>query len=222
MSIEVNKIDAVVQDKTRTKRQPLLRFLRFFAIFIACLCLFLWYIGVFGGNVHEVVKGQAYRSAELTGANLQRVLASDHIRSVINLRGGSPKDRWYRSEIAVTKAAGADHYDVTLSSSHLPDPKRLIQLLSTFDHARYPVIWHCQAGADRAGLVGTIYLNVYQNVPLNQAEDRQLTWHYGHFRFGDTHAMNDFFNLYRSTNSGLSLRQWINTKYPTLYKQNGG
>lgn len=187
------------------------------AVIVAVVLLFLWYLGVFGGNVHVVSPGKVYRSAQLTGHNLDDVLQQDHIQTVINLRGGSVHDAWYRSEIASCRRYGADHVDVDMSAHLMPAPSRLTELLNTFDHARYPVLFHCQSGSDRSGLVGTLYLDIYQHEPLDRAETEQLTWRYGHFSFGQTHAMNDFLNLYRATGGGMPLRDWIVTRYPSLY-----
>lgn len=55
---------------------------------MAAILLYAWYIGAIGGNIHTVVPGQVYRSAQLTGSTLEHVLSTDHIRTVINLRGG--------------------------------------------------------------------------------------------------------------------------------------
>lgn len=183
----------------------------------AAILLFLWYIGVFGGNVHAVLPGRVYRSAQLTGRNLNDVLRQDHIHTVINLRGGSTSDAWYRSELASCRRYGADHVDVDMSARLLPAPSRLTKLLFTFDHARYPILFHCASGSDRSGLVGSLYLDIYRHEPLDRAESDQLTWRYGHFWFGQTHAMNDFLNLYRQTGQGMSLRDWIVRRYPSIY-----
>lgn len=186
-------------------------------VLLACILVFLWYIGFLGGNVRAVVPGLVYRSAQLTDGLLHAVLQSDHIHTVINLRGGSMHDRWYRSEIEECRQLGVHHVDVPMSAIHQPPPDSLRELLDTFDHAPYPVIFHCQGGADRSGLTGTIYLNVYRHVPLDAAEDRQLTWRYGHFSWSRTGAMNHFFDLYRQTSHGLNLRDWILTRYPAIY-----
>lgn len=204
-----------MNDKRSTRRW--LRPIGISLAVVAVILLFLWYIGVFGGNVRVVSPGRVYRSAQLTGRNLDDVLQQDNIHTVINLRGGSMRDAWYRSEIASCRKYGADHVDVDMSAHLLPSPLRLAELLNTFDRARYPVLFHCQSGSDRSGLVGTLYLDIYQHEPLDLAEEDQLTWRYGHFAFGQTHAMNDFLNLYRSTGHGMSLRDWIVRRYPSVY-----
>ncbi len=204
--------------KPSVSRKPRARIaLGITAVLCAVILFGLWGIGVFGGNVHTVVPHQVYRSAQLTGHNLDSVLANDHIRTVINLRGGTDKDSWYRSELAECQKYGAQHVDVPMSGRVLPSPAQLEGLFHAFDTEPYPVLFHCKAGSDRSGLTGTIYMNVYQHVPLDQAEGSQLTWRYGHFAWGQTHAMNDFFDLYRKTNHGQSLRDWITTQYPKLY-----
>ncbi len=177
----------------------------------------LWYVGVFGGNFRVVVPGRVYRSAELTGGLLDSVLTAYHIRTVINLRGESPNDGWYRSEQASCAHLGVSHVDVALSAVRMPPPDQLQKLLAAFDTAAYPILFHCRGGADRSGLAGTLYLNLYQGVPLDQAQARQLTWRYGHLSWGQAHAMDDFFALYRRTGGGLGLRAWISARYPALY-----
>jgi hypothetical protein len=209
----------------RFKWPNFLRAAAFLLAFSAFVSAFLWYIGVFGGNVRVVSPDRVYRSAELTGPNLDSVLTSRHIRTVLNLRGGSIRDGWYRSEMASCDRRGVKHIDVTLSASKLPTPAALAALLAAFDRAQFPLLLHCQAGADRSGLASTIYLTVYQGVRLDEAERDELTWRYGHFSFGSAHAMDDFFNLYRQTGAGMTLRQWILDRYPAIYaaspQQNG-
>lgn len=194
---------------------------RIAAASFACVILFalgvLWYIGVFGGNVRTVVPGAFYRSAELTGANLDRVLETDHIKTVINLRGGSPRDSWYRAEVADCRQFGVRHVDIPFSAVRLPPPAAMRDLLHTLDAAAYPVLVHCHGGADRSGLASTLYLALYRGVPLANAQERELTWRFGHIAWGQARAMDDFLALYRSTSRGVSLRQWILRSYPDIY-----
>lgn len=188
-------------------------------VVIAAILLFLWYIGVFGGNVHTVDPGRVYRSAQITGRNLRDVLETRKIRTVINLRGGSNESAWHRSEMATCDRLGVRHVDVSLSAIRMPPPDQLERVISAFDNEPYPVLFHCQGGADRSGLVGTLYLNIYRDVPLDRAEKEQLTWRYGHMNFTRTRAMDRFFDLYRQTAGGLDMRDWIVQRYPALYAQ---
>jgi protein tyrosine phosphatase (PTP) superfamily phosphohydrolase (DUF442 family) len=199
------------------------------AVFLLFLITLLWYIGVLGGNVRVVEAGRFYRSSQLTGNNydglsarlagnsLDAVLHRYDIHTVVSLRGGSDKDLDYREEIATCKKDGVDHVDVPFSARHLPPPEAVHQLLDTFDHARYPVIVHCQAGSDRTGLASTLYVNLYEHVPLDEAQHDELTWRFGHFPVEKTRRMDEFFDLYRKTGAGMDLRTWIDQKYPQIY-----
>jgi protein tyrosine phosphatase (PTP) superfamily phosphohydrolase (DUF442 family) len=215
---------------TRRRRRMAGAVLIVFAVLIALL----WGIGVLGGNVHVVVPGQVYRSAQLTGLSattvtagwighdFDSVLKADHIKTVLNLRGGSPANDYYREEVAECDRLGVTHVDVPLSATHLPPPDKMRLLLQTFDHARYPLLLHCMGGSDRTGLVSALYLNLYKQTPLDQAIQQQLTWRYGHFSFTRTRAMDRFFALYKETGHGLSLRQWIEQDYPAVYARETG
>jgi protein tyrosine/serine phosphatase len=177
----------------------------------------LSYVGVFNGNVRVVEPNQVYRSAQLRGTKLVEVLKSDHIKSVVNLRGYLPNDPRLRNEMAVCKRMGIKHVDVKMSAIHLPQPIEVKKLLNDFDTLPRPMLIHCAGGADRSGLACTLYLNVCKGFPLDQAESSQLTWRYGHISFLKARAMDEFFNLYRRTNSGLTMRKWVTDRYPQVY-----
>jgi hypothetical protein len=156
-------------------------------------------------------------SARLFGNGLGQVLDRYHISTVINMRGGSQENRFYREELAECARHGVAHIDIPFSARFLPPPKRLDALFTAFDSGSYPMLFHCAGGSDRSGLAATIYLSEYRHVPLDEAERTELTWRYGHIAWGQAHAMNDFFNLYRNTSGGMSLREWVRTRYPGYY-----
>jgi protein tyrosine phosphatase (PTP) superfamily phosphohydrolase (DUF442 family) len=197
--------------------------------FLLVLITLLWYIGVLGGNVRVVDAGRFYRSGQLTGNgydgisarlagnSLDAVLTRYGIHTVICLRGGSEKDRYYRDETAICAQDHVTHVDVPFSALHLPSPETLHKMLDTFDHADYPVIVHCQGGADRTGLASTLYVHLYRHVPLDEAQQEELTWHYGHIPVQKTRRMDLFFDLYRKTGNGMDIRTWIDQKYPQIY-----
>lgn len=66
------------------------------------------------GNLHPVLAGQIYRSAQPSGAQPQDWTAAHGFRSVLNLRGASDAD-WYRIERAT--AARLHHADFAMRAS---------------------------------------------------------------------------------------------------------
>jgi protein tyrosine/serine phosphatase len=135
----------------------------------------------YGGNVHVVEAGQVVRSAQLSGAALTEVAHRYGVRSVLNLRGDNAGKPWYDEERRTARDDGLAHVDYGLSAEHDVTPAQLRELLAIIDQAPKPLLIHCNAGADRTGLVSAVY-ELARGVPLAQAS-RQLSLHYGHFPY---------------------------------------
>lgn len=183
---------------------------------VAVLLGFLSYIGLFNGNLRVVVPGRVYRSGLLGPQQLEQTIKKYHLHTVISLRGGRSDDEWFRRETAVCERDQVKFLTISLSANQLPPPSKLRKLLRFFDQAAYPVLFHCKGGADRSGLAATLYLHLYEGVPLEEARKRGLTWRYGHLGF-QTAAMDEFFDLYRQHGAGQDLRAWISSGYEEIY-----
>ena len=132
------------------------------------------------GNVHTVIADQLYRSAQLGKGGFQDVIARFHIRTVINLRGANPGEPWYEDELAASAAMGARHIDLRMSATEVPGAAKLGEIRAVLGQATTPILIHCQAGADRAGLVAALYeLWIAHRSPAVAGE--QLSLAYGHF-----------------------------------------
>jgi len=189
---------------------------------VVVLCLAwatLSYVGTLNGNVRVVEPGRVYRSGQLVGPKLVDVLRSRHIRSVVNLRGHLPEDAKLRNEWAVCRRMDIEHVDISMSAGKLPWPTELRKLILALDKLPRPMLIHCAGGSDRTGLVCALYVNMYERVPLDDAQSDQLTWRYGHLRYGSAHPMDDFFALYRKTGKGMSIRRWALDRYPKVYAE---
>ncbi len=148
-------------------------------VLLVAVASFVGYLRL-SGNVHVVEPGRFYRSAQLDSAQLDHVIREDGIKSILNLRGASPGAGWYDHEVAVSRALGVTHYDFGISASHFVPRARIDSILAIIRAAPKPMIVHCKAGADRAGLVSALYQRVVQGESKDEA-DRQLTLRYGHF-----------------------------------------
>jgi len=111
-------------------------------------------------NIHTVIKGQVYRSAQLDVPTLTRLYQRDHIKTIINLRGKNPSFASYKNEIAISKQLGIQHYDVRLWSELLPKINDFHRLIYLLQHAPRPILLHCKSGADRTGLAAAIALEL--------------------------------------------------------------
>jgi protein tyrosine/serine phosphatase len=154
-------------------------------VLFAAVLVLLGHAGhvVLGGNFHEVVRGEVYRSAQLSPATLEAYIRARGIRTVINLRGENFDDDWYYNEKAACARAGAVFEDVGLWA-YQPSPQgELVRLVDFLEHAQTPILVHCHTGADRAGLASVFALLLRTDTPLAQARG-QLTLYFGHMRWG--------------------------------------
>ena len=120
-------------------------------------------------NFHEVDKGKYYRSAQLTGEELDQGIPNLGIRTIISLRGGNPGDAWFDEEVAVAEKHGAKVVPIGMSAKRLPHRHSLIKLLDTFRDAERPILVHCLAGADRTGEATAIYMMEYMGKSKKKA-----------------------------------------------------
>ena len=152
---------------------------------------------LFGTNIHTVIPGRVYRTAQLDGDDLTRFIEEKGIRTVVNLRGTGPSTEWYMAEARATHAAGICQEDISLSAKRLPAPDEIRRLIDVLDHTDYPIVAHCQPGADRTGLVATAALLLMTDCTVAEAR-RQLWPRYGHISAGRTAAIDRFFDFYEA------------------------
>lgn len=130
-------------------------------------------------NFHVVVAGQVYRSGQMNGKALARVIHERGIQSVVNLRGGSGADGWYRDETNTTHQLGVGHYDFALSAGREVSDAEINTIMESIRHAPKPVLIHCNGGADRTALISAIYLYTLEGETAAEAS-RALSPFYGH------------------------------------------
>jgi len=144
------------------------------------------------GNFHSITPAEAYRSGQLDNDKLAEYVRQYNIRSILNLRGRHSGEGWYDDEVSVSSKLDIAHYDVSLSSDHELTDSEVHQLMDIFQKAPRPILIHCQAGADRSGLVAAMWKVVVDKEPKDSAA-KQLSLRYGHIPIGDNSAMDRFF-----------------------------
>ena len=157
-------------------------------------------------NFRVIEFGQAYRSAQLDAESFRLVIDVLGIQTVINLRGENEDELWYQQEQAAVAGSGATLVDIRTSASQLPSRENLLLLYDTFLETEYPILIHCQAGADRAGAAAAIWRMVVLGEPRELAA-LQLSPLYGHFVF--VHPQMDYLVAIFEPD-----RDWIENEYP--------
>ena len=113
---------------------------------------------LFESNLHPVVAGAIYRSAQPTEVDLDRWARELGLRAVVNLRGAKGQDdrRWLAEERAAAERNGLEHVSLRMSADDMPPAQTLRELVHILDTAPRPLLLHCRAGAERSGLAAAV------------------------------------------------------------------
>ncbi len=179
--------------------RPWIKWLR--RLLLLALLVFLTLLAFAGwlrwtGNMHPLIGHSYYRSAQLDESGWEKAFQTYHIRSVLNLRGANPGQSWYDEEVRVAQQNQVMHYDFRMSAGQRLSPADIDHVLALLAQAPKPVLIHCQAGADRTGLISAV-LRLKQGDSPEQAR-QQLSLRYGHFPYlgSSTIAMDQSFDAY--------------------------
>ena len=177
-------------------------------------------------NSHEVAPGKLWRTYQPSPADLKKWKARG-IRTVVNLRGPKPSGFLYLEQEAC-EALGMRLETLRAYSREAPPKNFLHEARALFQRIEYPALIHCKSGADRAGLMATLYLFFEQGMPLDDAME-QLSFRYGHVRQGKTGVIDAALENYvahaRAQGDALddvdAFFQWVDGPYdPVTIKQN--
>ena len=169
-------------------------FLRTAILLGICVSAYVAY-PVLSENIHTIAEGQAYRSGQLSAAALDQYIQKFKIKSILNLRGPNPGEKWYEEEIHQARQQKVTYYEISLSSGEAPSARQIEQIEDTLLHAPRPILIHCQGGSDRTGLVSAMWKILIDQSDPNEAE-KQLSLYYGHLSIGNTKAMDDAFKAW--------------------------
>jgi protein tyrosine phosphatase (PTP) superfamily phosphohydrolase (DUF442 family) len=103
-------------------------------------------------NFGTLAPGRIYRSGQMPAESLARTIRARKIHTVLNLRGANPSEPWYRDERSATLGAGSTQIDIAMSSCLWMSRAQLRTLVRVLDTCEYPLLIHCQWGAERTGL----------------------------------------------------------------------
>ncbi|MBB5519109.1 fused DSP-PTPase phosphatase/NAD kinase-like protein [Amphiplicatus metriothermophilus] len=173
---------------------------------------------LFYRNVHEIAPGRMWRSYQPSPGQLRR-WRERGVKTVVNLRGDKPSGFYFLEEDACRRL-GLRLVTFRVFSREAPSREILHGARRLFDEIEYPALMHCKSGADRVGLMATLFLFLHEGVPLDAAM-RQLSWRYGHIRHGKTgvidRAFEDYIDYARRAGKSLSsvddFFEWVDGVY---------
>ena len=164
-------------------------------------------------NLHPVTDSRKmWRSAQPSPRRVKQ-LARRGIKTVINLRGARDCGSYHLEE-AACREHGIAIVNFPVSSRDTPKVEWLTGLRGIFKEIEYPAVLHCKSGADRAGLVATLYAFVHEERPLDEAMG-QLSLRYGHVKQAKTGLIDWFFEGYQKRNaeSPIEFYDWVENEY---------
>jgi protein tyrosine phosphatase (PTP) superfamily phosphohydrolase (DUF442 family) len=186
------------------------------AVILAGVLYIAWDQATF--NFGEIQHGRIYRSGQMTASALGRTIHGYKVKTVLNLRG-SNKDPWYSAERQATLDAGATQVDIAMSSCIWMSRAQLRTIIQTLDTAEYPLLIHCQWGAERTGLVSAFAELLRPGTTLEQAR-AQFSIRYLFLRINDGKIMAEHLDQYEQwlaakgwTHEPERFRQWVEEGY---------
>ncbi len=169
-------------------------------------------------NFGEVQHARIYRSGQMPASSLARAIHDHKIKTVLNLRG-SNKDAWYSAERTSTLDAGATQVDIAMSSCIWMSRAQLRTVVQTLDTAEYPILIHCQWGAERTGLVSAFAELLRPGSTLDDAR-AQFSIRYLFLPVNDGRIMAEHLGQYehwlaarRSNHTPERFREWVEDGY---------
>lgn len=172
----------------------------------------------FRNNLGTVDPGRVFRSAQPT-SDLGDLIRDYHLRSILNLRGGSPANPWYDAEVKAAQGGSIAFYDFPINATRRPTRRELLVLIDTLRSCPYPLLIHCKSGADRTGLVSALYLMIERGLPPDRAEDA-FTLDHGHIPLFGPERLHEPLREYAAwlASRGLDhtpdrFRDWVRNEY---------
>lgn len=163
-------------------------------------------------NLHHIGGGM-WRANQPSPEHLEK-LAANGIKTILNLRGESPKG-YYLLEKEACARLGLTLIDYRVYSRDTPKKAAIHDLKKIYETMEYPALMHCKSGADRTGLAGVLYKHFHLGAPIEDALE-QLRLRYLHIRQGKTGMIDFFFEDYLRYQAGggvLSFIDWVDEVY---------
>jgi protein tyrosine/serine phosphatase len=162
-------------------------------------------------NFHQI-SDDMYRSSQPTTRQLKKMIKKYNLKTIISLRGDNENSALQMIEKEICEQMGVEFKVVRLYSRDVPKVEELELIKELCTNSTYPMMFHCKAGADRAGLFATMYLYFIKNIPLKDAIVQMRFIPYGHFKYSNSGRIDYFFDKYLESGSNLDIIEWAKTQ----------
>ena len=152
------------KDRTRNRRRRSQLLLLVLVPLVLVLTLFAWDFSV-QSNFDVVVPGKLYRSGQPGRAQLDDWIREYELRSILDFRHTVPP---YEQELAKRHGVRLYHLPFSAQRGLTEERWREIRGILTSEE-NLPLLYHCQSGADRSGIVTARYRVEVQGRPLEEA-----------------------------------------------------
>ena len=161
---------------------------------------------------HHHLGGGMYRAVQ-PNANRVALLADQGVKTILNLRGESPKGFYLLEKEACAKH-GINLIDFRMYSRDVHTVARIKGARDLMKRIEYPALMHCKSGADRTGIMGVLYRYFIMGESIEAARG-QLSLKYGHVKSGKTGLLDFFFDEYLATNAQnpIEFMDWVEMVY---------
>lgn len=168
------------------------------------------FITLFRFNFHKI-DDNFYRSAQPNPWQLRKIIKKKGIKTVLNLRGEREENRHILAlEKEVCQEEGVTLENIRLRSRGIPSPKDILAIQMLLDNCTYPMLIHCKSGADRTGLVSTLYLHLKKGIPLDNIHQLDFI-PYGHIKASKAGLIDHYFakfKEYKKNGGEADLIEW--------------
>jgi len=169
------------------------------------------FLRVWFRNLHDIGGGM-WRCNQPSPKQIA-TLADMGIKTILNLRGESPKG-YYLLEKEACEKHGITLVDYRMYSRDVHTVEKIKGARDLFETLEYPAVMHCKSGADRTGIMGVLYKHFHLGQPIEEAIE-QLDFKYLHVKQGKTGMLGFFFKDYLNyaKENDISFIDWVETIY---------
>jgi protein tyrosine/serine phosphatase len=158
-------------------------------------------------NCHKISE-DTYRSSQPTTRQLKKYIKEYNLKTIISLRGHNENSALELLEEKICKEMGVEFKVIRLYSRDVPKVSELEMIKDLCTNSTYPMLFHCKAGADRAGLFATMYLYFIKNIPIKDAIVQMKFFPYGHFKYSNSGRIDFFFEKYLQNANESDIIEW--------------